>query len=182
MESKKIGKVTINYLFYDEANDNNEAEDPILHDVQEKTNYEEEMLLDRNDWPTLYHFSPVRENLLEWYDFGEGRSLLEIGAGCGALTGLFCRKLERVLAVDLSQRRSAINATRNRNYSNLEIVVGAIDTIRFNEKFDYITLIGGAECAGMSTGSLPRHPCRSSRPSRKRSHCRYPPHSVLLLH
>ena len=27
-------------------------------------------------------FSPIRENLLEWYDFGEGKTLLEIGAGC----------------------------------------------------------------------------------------------------
>ena len=41
--------------------------------------------------PELKYFlalSVIRENVLEWFEFKEGASLLEVGSGCGALTGL----------------------------------------------------------------------------------------------
>jgi len=98
-----------------------------------------------NRWPVLYHLSPERLNLLRWYPFRSDQSLLEIGAGCGALTGLFCRKLRSVTAVDLSKRRSEANKERNKHHTNLEIIVGNFDDIVFNETFDYITLIGVLE-------------------------------------
>ena len=34
--------------------------------------------------------SELRTGLVSWYDFGEGASVLEIGAGFGALTGRLC--------------------------------------------------------------------------------------------
>ena len=51
------------------------------------------ILMENEDWPILYHLSDVRENVLEWYGFDPQASLLEIGAGCGAVTGLFCRRV-----------------------------------------------------------------------------------------
>ena len=145
--TEKIGNVTLSYQYYhgsDEYTDG-DVEDQILKLVQEKTNYEEEILLNGNNWAMLYHLSPIRENILEWYDFGKDKSLLEIGSGCGAVTGLFCRKLERVVAIDLSKKRSIINATRNREAENLEIVLGNFEDIHLEEKFDYVTLIGVLE-------------------------------------
>lgn len=144
---EKIGGVTLNYRFYrgTDTYSDGDVEDQILQTVQEKTDYEEEVLADGSSWPMLYHLSPVRENLLEWYDFGEGKTLLEIGSGCGAVSGLFCRKLARVVAIDLSRRRSLINATRNKNHDNLEILVGNFEDIRTDEKFDFVTLIGVLE-------------------------------------
>ena len=38
-----------------------------------------------------------------------------------------------------------INATRNRNCDNLEIMVGNFEDIQIEEKFDYVTLIGVLE-------------------------------------
>ena len=32
----------------------------------------------KKDWALLYHLSPIRENILAWYDFGQGKSLMEI--------------------------------------------------------------------------------------------------------
>ena len=49
----------------------------------------EELLQNNDDWAVLYHLSDIRHNLLEWYDFRPEGSLLEIGSGCGAMTGLF---------------------------------------------------------------------------------------------
>lgn len=115
-----------------------------------------EMLIEGSSWPHLYHLSNIRENLLEWYDFKEDGTLLEIGSGCGALTGLFCRKVKSVTAIELSKRRSMINATRNKDYDNLEIMVGNFTDIRLDQKFDYVTLIGVFEYSICYVGG--KHP------------------------
>ena len=143
---ESVGKVTLNYQYYrgtDQYSDG-DIEDTLLEIVRQNDSYED-VLARENEWALLYHLSPIRENLLEWYDFGEGKSLLEIGAGCGGITGLFCKKCDRVVAIDLSKRRSMINATRNRNFDNLEIMVGNFEDIQIEEKFDYVTLIGVLE-------------------------------------
>ena len=147
-KSETIGKVKLNYHFYkgtDEYSDG-DIEDVMLRIVQQEESYEQTLIIEDN-WALLYHLSPIRENLLEWYGFGKEKSLLEIGAGCGALTGLFCRKCSHVAAIDLSRRRSLINAYRNRDTDNLEIMVGNFEDIRIEEKFDYVTLIGVLEYA-----------------------------------
>ena len=143
---EKVGNVRLNYCFYkgtDQYSDG-DIEDTLLTIVQQNETFED-VLMQQNEWALLYHLSPMRENLLEWYNFGEGKTLLEIGAGCGGITGLFCRKCGRVVAIDLSKRRSMINATRNKVMDNLEIMVGNFEDIRIEEKFDYVTLIGVLE-------------------------------------
>lgn len=107
-----------------------------------------DVLRGNNGWPVLYHLSDIRENVLDWYEFNPEGTVLEIGAGCGAVTGLLCRKLARVTAIDLSKRRSMVNAARNGKYGNLEIFVGNFEDIALEEKFDYVTLIGVLEYAG----------------------------------
>ena len=110
-----------------------------------------EILNNNPNWPTRYHLSPIRENLLNWYDFNPQASLLEIGAGCGALTGLFCKKLKKVTAIELSERRADIIRHRNKDKKNLTINVGNLNDMESEEKFDYITLIGVLEYAGRFT-------------------------------
>lgn len=146
--SSKIGNVTINYDFFG-------GNDPCLdQDVYNKLleivksgKDPEEVLLDETDGTFLYHLSDIRKNLLSWYPIDKDSSVLEIGSECGALTGLFCDRAKRVVAIDPSKIRSEINAYRN-NRDNLEIIVGNINEIKLEEKFDYITLISALEYAG----------------------------------
>lgn len=98
----------------------------------------------------MYHFSPIRRNLLEWYNFSENGTLLEIGAGCGAITGLFSEKLSQVTALELSMRRAEILANRHKKRENIDIVVGDLFDVEMEQKFDYVTLIGVLEYAGLS--------------------------------
>jgi SAM-dependent methyltransferase len=100
-----------------------------------------------DDWAILYHLSPIRQNILEWYDFDQNATVLEIGSGCGAISGLFCEKVKRVVGIELSKRRSMINAERNKQFDNLEIMVGNFEDIELTEQFDYVTLIGVLEYA-----------------------------------
>jgi len=103
-------------------------------------------------WAHEYHLSPVRHNLLQWYPFKPDGSVLEIGAGCGALTGLLCNKLKKVTALEPSYKRALITAQRHSNHSNLEVVVGGLQDFECEERFDYITVIGVLEYAGMFYG------------------------------
>ncbi len=128
-----------------------EIEDRILDLVQSGRD-REEILRENNEWAILYHLSDIRENVLDWYDFNPEGTLLEIGAGCGAVTGLFCRKVKKVTAVDLSKKRSTINATRNGGAGNLTILVGNFEDIVIEETFDYVTLIGVLEYSSSYIG------------------------------
>lgn len=148
----KIGNVKIDLQFYkgEDLYSDGDIEEEILSIVKENSEFIE--VLAREDrWPILYHLTPKRRNLLDWFGFEKNANLLEIGAGCGALTGLFCEKVSKVVAVELSKRRAEIIAHRHKEKSNLEIIIGNLNDITFNEKFDYITLIGVLEYAGKFT-------------------------------
>ncbi|MBP3700400.1 MAG: hypothetical protein J6I64_00780, partial [Lachnospiraceae bacterium] len=84
----------LNLKFYkgEDLYSDGDVEDRILELCQSGRPVQE-ILMEDNDWPILYHLSDVRHNVLEWYDFDPEANLLEIGAGCGAITGLLCQKV-----------------------------------------------------------------------------------------
>src|SRR5438105_15881303 len=51
------------------------------------------------DWPTEYHFSNVRHNLLRHIAFRANERVLEVGAGCGAITRLLGETGAQITAV-----------------------------------------------------------------------------------
>ena len=108
-----------------------------------------QLLKDENSWPILYHLFNLRENVLNWYPFRKTDEVLEIGAGCGAVTGAFAGKVKSVTCVELSKKRSLINAYKNRQFSNLRIMVGNFEDVEAEAlgQYDVITLIGVLEYA-----------------------------------
>jgi len=138
--------LNLNHYRGEDSYSDGEIEEEILAIISNGQDPEEVIARD-NRWPILYHLSPERRNLLEWFPFQSDATLLEVGAGCGALTGLFCERVRRVVAVELSQQRARITAERYRDTSNLEIIVGNVEEIPLEESFDYITLIGVLEYA-----------------------------------
>ena len=58
------------------------------------------------NWPTYYHLSHIRRNILNWYPFDKESTVLEIGCGLGAITGLLCDSCKSVTAVELSKKRA----------------------------------------------------------------------------
>jgi len=105
MENRKIGEVLLDYQYYkpDVHYSDGVIEDVLLEASRE--NQLKELLESDNNWAVLYHCSKIRENLLDWYPFKENSSLLEVGAGCGALTGLLSKKVSSVTCIELSEKR-----------------------------------------------------------------------------
>lgn len=104
-------------------------------------------------WPVFYHITPIRKNILNWYEFKDNAEVLEIGAGMGAITGILCDKAGYVTSVELSKQRAKAIEQRCKNKENLELIVGNFNDIKFEKKFDYITLIGVLEYAPLYTDS-----------------------------
>lgn len=112
-----------------------------------KENNIKESLIGCDDWQVLCHLSPMRENLLEWFEFKEDAVLLEIGSKAGAMTGLFAKRVGKVICLENNQDLMTVNIQRNSECENVEFRVGNLKQIQQNEKYDYITLIGTLEQA-----------------------------------
>ena len=142
-----INKVQIDTTHYpgEDLYSDGIIEDKILKLVQDNpvTDYNRVIAAEK-DWAILYHLSEIRENIVEWLPITKEDSVLEIGAGCGAITGALCRKAKEVECIDLSKKRSMINATRNGAADNLTIKLGNFQDIAKNttKKYDWITLTG----------------------------------------
>lgn len=148
-EKKKIDKVRLDLSAYPGRDLYSEgaAEDEILQIVRTREPKEyNRVIAERGSWNVLYHLSHIRENIVDFLPITKNDSVLEVGAGCGAISGVLARKAGHVTAIELSKRRSIINAVRN-NYENLEIKVGNFQDIekRLQERYDYILLIGVLE-------------------------------------
>ncbi|MBU1713126.1 MAG: class I SAM-dependent methyltransferase [Proteobacteria bacterium] len=107
----------------------------------------EELRLHITDWPSEYHLSPVRHNLLRPFSFKQSDRILELGCGCGAITRYLGETRATVVGVEGSRRRAEIAAERCRDLPNVSIYCDNIAEFRTDEKFDYITLIGVLEYA-----------------------------------
>lgn len=144
---KKIGEVVLDYRFYPEKDlySDGAVEDELLQIAKscEPDEYNQ-VIADRKSWPVLYHFSHIRENIAEWIPLTKQDSVLEIGSGCGAVTGALALGAGKVTCIELSEKRSLINAYRHRTFNNIEILLGNFQDVEENltEQYDYITLIG----------------------------------------
>lgn len=109
-------------------------------DYQEivKKNLDDEIVLGLSD---------IRKNLIYSYDFKENSTVLEIGGHLGEVTGALCKKNQKVVTIEFNKKRAEAIAKRHGDCENLEIIVGNLQDIKLEEKFDYITLIGILEYA-----------------------------------
>lgn len=101
------------------------------------------------DWPSKYHLSPARQNLLRPIEPALRGLVLEIGAGCGAITRFLGESGATVLAVEGSPERAAIAASRCRDLPNVAVVCDNFANLDLPLRFDVVTLIGVLEYSRM---------------------------------
>ena len=99
------------------------------------------------DWPSEYHLSGTRHNLLRPFQFGSEHTILELGCGCGALTRYLGETGARVIAVEGSRRRASIAAARCRDLPNVTVYCDNLINFSAPPQFDFVTLIGVLEYA-----------------------------------
>jgi len=105
------------------------------------------------DWPTEYHLSSRRANLLRGLDLPAGGRVLEVGCGCGAITRYLGEQGLVVDAIEGSGVRAELAHLRCRDLPNVNIYRGNFNELTLPEAgYDVACLIGVAEYAARFIG------------------------------
>ena len=143
-DSKVENRLNLTYYGGTDIYSDGEVEDRLLEIA--KNNTEEQLnqvIANTHDWGILYHFSHIRQNIVSWLPITKEDTVLEIGSGCGAITGALAKNAKQVTCVDLSKKRSLVNVYRNDSYENIEVMVGNFKDVEPHlPQYDYVTLIG----------------------------------------
>ncbi|WP_190285962.1 MULTISPECIES: bifunctional 2-polyprenyl-6-hydroxyphenol methylase/3-demethylubiquinol 3-O-methyltransferase UbiG [unclassified Pantoea] len=106
------------------------------------------------DWPSQYHLTSKRSNLLRPFTGNfKGKRILEIGCGCGAITRFIAETGADIVAVEGSKRRASITRNRCKNLENVTVINSSSEKIPDIGEFDYVLLIGVLEYAQCFLGS-----------------------------
>jgi SAM-dependent methyltransferase len=109
------------------------------------------------DWVSSYHFSHTRANLLRPFEKSLKGTVLELGAGCGAITRYLGETAKDVVAVEGSILRCEINSERTRDLNNVTIVANELSDFETNLKFDTVVVVGVLEYAALFIDSPNPH-------------------------
>lgn len=155
---EEIGKIKLDLTHYpgEDMYCDGDVEDELLEIARNYAAVEYPGIIEeKKRWEILYHLSPLRENIVEWLPINSSMKVLEIGSGCGAITGALSKKAGEVTCVELSRKRSLINAYRHMDAENVTIHVGNFQDVEpdLSCDYDYICLIGVFEYAQAYIGS-----------------------------
>jgi len=130
--------------------DGDEIENRLLKQVQQANDVSlasDELQRLMVDWPSEYHFSPLRANILSSFSFNQFNNILEIGSGCGAITRVLAEQCtaSNIVALEGSMRRAEITRARCRDIKNLTVLRDSFKDFEHNDVFDLITMIGVLE-------------------------------------
>ena len=99
-------------------------------------------------WAQEYHLSPLRANLLRGLRLPEAGCVLEVGAGCGAVTRFLGDQGFRVDAVEGSVKRANLARARCTGLDNVSIISADFHGLQYpKESYDLVLFIGVLEYA-----------------------------------
>jgi len=101
------------------------------------------------DWPSEYHLSRKRAQLLRGFTFNPSHRVLEVGSGCGAISRFLGETFRDVVSIEGSYNRAKLCRLRTRNLANLNVICAPFQDIRFRAPFDLVFCIGVLEYASM---------------------------------
>ena len=134
-------------------NDGDESETRIFNAIKNAIDIDslsDELETHCIDWPSIYHLSKCRGNLLRPFSPQfKDKTILEIGSGMGPITRLLGESGAWVLALEGTSRRSHATRLRTRDLKNVSVISEKFEDFRTNMKFDVITAIGVLEYSNL---------------------------------
>lgn len=126
------------------------AEDALLEvmgEVEDRRSGSDELAARIVDWPTRYHLTRLRANLLRPFALPEGSRVLDVGAGTGALSRYLGEQGLEVTALEGSLARAQVAAARCADLPNVEVVCGPVGELDDPDGFDVVVVCGVLEYA-----------------------------------
>lgn len=121
----------------------------------------EELMGKVKDISSYYYFGIGRSAILRCLDLPAESRVLELGAGCGAITRYLGETFASVDAVDASPIRAEIARERCRDLDNVSVLCRNLRNESFDSNYDIVVIIGVLEYAPVFIypGEAPRDAC-----------------------
>jgi len=122
----------------------------ILRNANDLSSDSAELQAHIHDWPTEYHLSATRANLLRALNLNGVKRVLELGCGCGSITRYLGEQDDiQIDAIEGSPSRAALAALRCRDQRNVIISTANFNDIQLPKNYyDLVLYVGVTEYAG----------------------------------
>lgn len=130
------------------------AEPHLLEMVRESSDLgslNEELHARAANWPERYHLDRQRANVLRAFDVSVAGRVLEVGAGCGAMSRYLAEECAVVDALEPVPQRAAVAAARLRDLPGARVFTGELADLPDTASYDLIVVIGVLEYVGGGT-------------------------------
>jgi len=114
----------------------------------------DELMAAANGWAECYHVDPARANIVRGLLIDPKARVLEVGAGCGAVTRYLGEVAGQVDALEPVPARARVARERCRDLDNVEVFVGQIDDVPDVEAYDLVVVVGVLEYVGNGSADL----------------------------
>lgn len=105
------------------------------------------------NWPERYHLAKSRANVLRPFSLNRDLTVLEVGAGCGAITRYLGETCGVVDALEPVLERARVARARTRDLENVEVFVGEVDVVPADAAYDLVVVVGVLEYVGEGSAS-----------------------------
>lgn len=117
----------------------------IIDAAQDRSSWSREFPAEITDWPSHYHLSSRRGNLVRPFTDRMEGAVLEVGAGMGAISRVLGEAGLDVVALEGSPRRARIAAVRCADLPNVDVVAASLQELPDTARFDTIVVVGVLE-------------------------------------
>ena len=145
---------------YSDGDENERKLLEVTNSAQDLSSLSLELHQNGQSWIDRYHFSMHRGAIIRCLPFSLDARVLEIGAGCGAVTRALAEKFAQVDAIEGSLNRARICSSRCRDLENVRVFASEINTIAPEPNYDLVILVGVLEwSSGFVEGINPFRKC-----------------------
>jgi hypothetical protein len=118
-----------------------------LPEIADRSTGSDELRRLMRDWPTSYHLTPYRATLFDALGFTRApdRRVLELGAGCGAVTRWLGEHFAEVHAIEGDANRALVARVRCADLDSVHLYSANYSQLVERDTFDVVTLIGVLE-------------------------------------
>ena len=142
---REDGTVLLRDIGLDYRDGGEEAVLKLIGDAKDISSTSDELVRGAVGWAQTYHLHPARANVVRALDLPRTARVLEIGAGCGAITRFLGERCAAVDALEPVPSRAAAARARTRDLDNVEVFVGELDDVPAEQAYDVIAVIGVLE-------------------------------------